>query len=175
MRVVELDDRTRFTIGALTGRAVANSHFDHDGRSVPGQVSLSYRFEMGGRSIVYTGDTGPSPAVERLAQGADMLVSEVIDLEPVLADIRKRRTDAPPQMFAQISKHMSTHHLLPADIGAMAARAQVGGVVLTHFAVPGSLAESEPALRAGLRQSYAGTVDLARDLASFDVGCGIRR
>ena len=40
-------------------------------------VSLSYRFDLADRSIVYTGDTGPSKAVVALAQGADLLVVRV--------------------------------------------------------------------------------------------------
>lgn len=51
---------------------------------VTARKSLSYRFDLGHRSITYTGDTGPSDAVTRLAQGSDMLVSEVIALEPIV-------------------------------------------------------------------------------------------
>ncbi|WP_346775526.1 MBL fold metallo-hydrolase [Sphingomonas sp. G-3-2-10] len=169
--VVEIGDGARFALGDLTVRAVANSHFDHEGDAKNEGVSLSYRFELGGRSITYTGDTGPSAAVETLAMGSDMLVSEVIDLERLLADIRKRRTDAPEGMFAQMSQHLSTHHLTAADLGKLAAKANVARLVLTHFAVPGPLSEAEPGLRAGVRLGYFGPVDLARDLSSFDIGC----
>ena len=41
--------------------------------------SLSFRFDLPGRSIVYTGDTGPSAAVETLAKGADLLVSNFVE------------------------------------------------------------------------------------------------
>jgi len=169
--VVEVADGANFTIGDVKVRAVANSHFDHPGGEQDGTVSLSYRFEMDGRSIAYTGDTGPAPAVTALATGADLLVSEVIDLDRLLASIRTQRRDASPQMLGQMAQHLGTHHLLPADLGAMAAEAGVGHLVLTHFAIPGPLAESEPTLRDGVREHYAGPLDLARDLASFDVGC----
>src|SRR6185295_18150133 len=43
--------------------------------------SLSFRFDLPDRSIVYTGDTGPSDAVTALAKGADILVSELIDTQ----------------------------------------------------------------------------------------------
>lgn len=42
--------------------------------------SYSYRIEARGRAFVYTGDTGPLEAVTRLAKGADMLISEVVDV-----------------------------------------------------------------------------------------------
>jgi ribonuclease BN (tRNA processing enzyme) len=156
---------------ALTVRVAANSHFDHDGKPDAANLSFSYRFTLGDRSITYTGDTGPSAAVTRLAEGSDMLVSEVIDLDRLLAEIRQRRVDASADMLASMQTHLSTHHLLPADIGTLAARAKVGRVVLTHYAVPGALSESEPTLRADIGKSFAGPVDLARDLSSFDLGC----
>jgi ribonuclease BN (tRNA processing enzyme) len=170
--VVELADGARARIGDVEVIAAANSHFDHDGaKAADAPVSLSYRFASGGRSITYTGDTGPSAAVTRLAQGSDLLVSEVIDLDRLVAGIRRQRTDASPAMLEQMARHLSTHHLQPADIGRMAAEARVGQVLLTHFAIPGPLAESEPDLRSGLRAAYAGPVDLARDLEAMHVGC----
>lgn len=172
VQVVELDGRAPVKLADLTVTAMPNSHFDVGGKAGAGaSISLSYRFQLGQRSIVYTGDTGPSADVEKLAEGSDMLVSEVIDLERLLAQIKVMRRDATPEMLSSMSEHLSTHHLLPADIGAMAARAKVGRVVLTHFAIPGPLAESEPDLRSGVRQIYSGPLDLARDLSSFDLGC----
>lgn len=172
VQVVELDGKAPFKLADIAVTAVPNTHFDIDGKSGAGTaISLSYRFQLGNRSITYTGDTGPSVDLEKLAQGSDMLVTEVIDLDRLMAQIKVMRRDATPEMLESMSKHLATHHVLAADIGAMAARANVGRVVLTHFAIPGPLAESEPDLRAGIRQSYAGHLDLARDLSSFDVGC----
>ncbi len=41
--------------------------------SVP---SLGYRVEYGGRSVVYSGDTEPCPAIMKLAEDADVLIHE---------------------------------------------------------------------------------------------------
>ncbi|MDE2597109.1 MAG: MBL fold metallo-hydrolase [Sphingomonadales bacterium] len=173
VRVVEMTGGQSVTLGDLAVRAVANTHFDHPGeRRADDPQSLSYRFSLGGRSITYTGDTGPSPAVTALAKGSDMLVSEVIDLDALVAEIRARRRDASPEMLEQMQRHLATHHLPAAAVGAMAGEAGVRRLVLTHFAIPpGPLARSEPALRQGISAAYAGPVELARDLASFDVGC----
>lgn len=170
VRAVEISDGATMSVEGITVRAVANTHYDHPGGEAPG-VSLSYRFERGGRAIVYTGDTGPSVAVTRLARGADLLVSEVIALDTLVADIKARRRDAPPQMLAQMTEHLATHHLAPKEVGRIAGMAEVGHVVLTHFAVPGSLAAVEGDMRRDIGQGYDGRVDLARDLSSFDVGC----
>jgi ribonuclease BN (tRNA processing enzyme) len=172
VRAVELADGQSVTLeGGASVKVAANSHFDHDGKPDPANLSFSYRFTAGGRSITYTGDTGPSAAVTRLASGSDMLVSEVIDLDRLLREIKQRRVDASAEMLASMQEHLSTHHLLPADIGTLAAQAKVGRVVLTHYAVPGALSESEPVLRGDIAKAYAGPVDLARDLSSFDLGC----
>src|SRR5438105_11692505 len=40
--------------------------------------SYAYRFQAGEKSIVFTGDTGPSEAVTNLAKGADILISEAL-------------------------------------------------------------------------------------------------
>lgn len=179
VKVVEIAAGESVAIGDLRVTTAANTHFDHGGAapesagpsSAAAPQSLSYRFELGNRSITFTGDTGPSEAVTRLAQHTDLLVSEVIDLDRLLAEIRLRRSDMPPAVAEGMRQHLSTHHLVPVDVGRMAAAAGVKHLVLTHFAVPGLLIESEPALRSGVGGSYAGTVDLARDLASFSVGC----
>lgn len=173
VQVVELDGGASVRLGNLTVLTAANSHFDHAGpikQHAP--VSLSYRFELGGRSVTYTGDTGPSADVTRLAAKTDMLVSEIIDLERIVSAIRTHRPDMPPSTFAQMREHLSTHHLTAPDLGRLARDAQVGRLVLTHFAIPpGPLQQSEAILRNGIGESYAGPVDLARDLSSFDIGC----
>ena len=173
VRVIELRPGDKVQLGALTVSTAANSHFDHAGPVVADTpVSLSYRFQLGARSITYTGDTGPSPAVTALAAGTDLLVSEVIDLDPILASIKLRRPDMPQATFDDMRQHLSTHHITARDLGLLAAEAKPARLVLTHFAIPpGPLERSEPALRSGIGAAWSGPVDLARDLSSFDVGC----
>jgi ribonuclease BN (tRNA processing enzyme) len=172
LRVIEIDDGAMVDLGdGASIKAAANSHFDHDGHGDPGNVSLSYRFDFAGRSLAYTGDTGPSEAVTRLAQGATMLVSEVILTDALIQTIRTLRKDAPEAMLSAMARHLSTHHLPPQDIGAMAARAKVGAVVLTHMAIPGPIAQSAQELRAGVARDFAGPVMLARDLQDFPIAC----
>ncbi|MCW1403815.1 MBL fold metallo-hydrolase [Novosphingobium sp. MW5] len=173
VEVIELVDGAQVSIGDITVTAAANSHFDHPGpRQADEAQSLSYRFAFGGRSITYTGDTGPSDAVTRLAQGSDMLVSEVIALDPILAAIRKSRPDMSDELFGQMRRHLSTHHITPIDIGLMASKAGVGRLVLTHYAAPpGPIARFAKPFRADIARNYAGPVALAQDLSSFEVAC----
>lgn len=170
IRAVELADGQSLTIEGLTIRAARNNHFDQPLAEAQTEA-LSFRFEYAGRSITYTGDTGPDARVTALAQGSDLLVSEVIALEPLIASILTRRPDMPAPQMAAMRQHLSTHHVDAAVVGEMARDAGVGHLVMTHLAVAGPLAASEAYLRDGVRSAYAGPVDLARDLASFDVGC----
>ncbi len=169
--VIELADGQQVDLGSLAVTARGNTHYDYSLEQV-GTTSLSYRFDLGTRSITYSGDTGPSAALTELAQGTDMLVSEVIALEPLIAQIVAIRPDMPQPVQTAMRQHLSTHHVDAVEVGRMANSAGAGHLVLTHFAVPpGPLRASEDYLRGGVRQHYGGPLDLARDLASFDVGC----
>jgi ribonuclease BN (tRNA processing enzyme) len=70
------------------------------------------RLDAGGRSLVYTGDTGPCPGVVELAQGADVLLSEAAHPDqPGLPD---------------------GLHLTGRQAGEHAAAAGVGRLLVTH-------------------------------------------
>ncbi|MEU2349435.1 MBL fold metallo-hydrolase [Modestobacter sp. NPDC049651] len=71
------------------------------------------RLSAGGRSLVYTGDTGPCAAVVELARGADVLLAEAAhpDVEGL-----------PPDL-----------HLTGRQAGEAAAAAGVGRLLLTHI------------------------------------------
>ena len=74
--------------------------------------SLAYRLETGGRSLVYSGDTDVSDSLVELARGADLLVLECAN------------------------PFKTPGHLTPEEAGALAARAGVGRLALTHFYPP---------------------------------------
>lgn len=91
-----------------------------------------------GRSLAYTGDTGVTRALPRLAEGVDLLLSEST----------LRETDR------------SGHgHLSSADAGRAATAAGVGHLVLTHFAGPDPEDHEWHRRQAG--STYDGPVSLA--------------
>jgi ribonuclease BN (tRNA processing enzyme) len=128
--------------------------------------SYSYRFDTADRSVVFTGDTGPSEALAKLAAGADVLVSEVIDLdatEKYMSD----RMSIPPQALAPMRFHMEQEHLTAEEIGKMAAKARVRTVVLTHFS-PGLDSETDASrYTSGVRKYFPGTVIAGQDLFEY--------
>lgn len=172
VKAVELGDGGKAQLGAMAVTAAANSHFDHHGAKGPVALSLSYRFAYEGRSIAYSGDTGPSEAFARLATGSDMLVTEIMDYDPLIKEIARQRPDMPPNIREQMQKHLFTHHLTADEVGKLAKSARPGQVLLTHYAMPpGARSNTAVALLDGIRAHYPGPVHFGRDLASFDVGC----
>ncbi|MFH1035171.1 MAG: MBL fold metallo-hydrolase [Pseudomonadota bacterium] len=67
--VRELAPGQSWSAGPFHLRAAAATH-------PPGDPRLCYRLECGGKVIAYTGDTGWTPQLIPLAQGADLLIAE---------------------------------------------------------------------------------------------------
>jgi ribonuclease BN (tRNA processing enzyme) len=130
--------------------AAENSHF-HLPADSPAARNKSYalRFESAGRVVVFTGDTGPSEAVTKLAKGADILVAEMASP----AD----QKNLPPRLL----DHVVHEHLSPAAVGEMAERAGVGTLILSHLktVTPEDLAE--------VRRHFTGKVVAGEDLQRF--------
>lgn len=169
VRVVELGNGTRLAVDGMTVTTVQNTHYDFAPGSAEDRAykSLSLRFDLPGRSIVYTGDTGPSAAVERLAKGADLLVSEMIDVAGTLEVVRRTAPNLPAAEREALVRHLTTHHLTPADVAALAQRAGVKAVAITHFAAGTDNPDRAAADLATIARTYAGRVTIARDLESF--------
>lgn len=167
--VVEMGDGFKASVGNMVVRAAQNTHYDFAPGSEEDQSfkSLSFRFDLPGRSIAYTGDTGPSAAVEKLAAGADLLVSEMIDIDSTMATVARNSPNMPEKAKADLVRHLTTHHLAPPDVGKMARHAGVKAVVVTHFAGGSTSAAQVEGVTAGVRAEYAGPVTIANDLDSF--------
>jgi ribonuclease BN (tRNA processing enzyme) len=166
VRAVEIGDGDSLALGNVTVHAVANSHYSYPAGSIEARErqSLSFRFDLPDRAIVYTGDTGPSAAVERLAQGADLLVGEVIDPPAAIDTLRRASPTLPAPAIAAIAAHFTEQHLTPHEIGLMAQRAGVKAVVLTHNALGSQSAEETRSLIAA---NFHGPVAIASDLDRF--------
>ena len=157
---------TIFRDANVTVTAVENSHF-HFPLGSPGYgkyKSYAYRFDAADRSVVFTGDTGPSNAVAELAKGADLLVSELT--KPVddykaqqIESGRWQRWTAEEQ--EALLRHHVEEHLLPDEVGKLAARAKVKAVVLTH------LNDNYVRHVEEIKKHFSGQVLIAKDLMEF--------
>lgn len=145
--------------------AAENTHYHHapDSPSVGKDKSYSLRFDTPGRSIVFSGDTGPSEALERLAADADVLVCEVLDLEATMKEV-EATMKLPPAMVPAVRRHMAEQHLTPEQVGQLAQKARVKMVVLTHFS-PGVDGQTDVSHYVdGVRKHFKGPVIAGRDL-----------
>lgn len=114
--------------------------FDVDSWLLPHFVpNAGLRLTADGRVLAYTGDTGPSPQLLPLAEGADVFLAEATYAEHVPA---------------YASGYLSS----AAQAGRCADRAGVGRLLLTHL-WPGS---DPRAAVAAARQGYTGVLDVAR-------------
>ena len=167
--VVEIRGGATFDLGATHVTAAKNTHYTFPPGSADDRKfeSLSLRFDTPGRSIVYTGDTGVSAAVERLARGADLLVSEMIDYDGTVAEIRRTSPAMPPAALNGLETHLRDHHLTPAQVGELAHTAGVHAVVVTHLSAPEADAGQTLEYLRQIAQSYSGPVIIARDLEGF--------
>jgi ribonuclease BN (tRNA processing enzyme) len=101
--------------------------------------NVGIRLSAGGSTLAYTGDTGPSPDIVRLADSVDLLLAEATH---------------PAHVPAEDARYLSTAE----QAGAHAAGAQARHLVLTHLWPGTDAAASTDAARA----SYDGPIDVAR-------------
>jgi ribonuclease BN (tRNA processing enzyme) len=108
-------------------------------------TAYALRVTAGGRTLAYSGDTGPCRELDEAASGAHLLLAE--------ASFRTGDTN-PPDL-----------HMTGADCGRTAARAGAGRLVLTHVPPWHDPAHAE----AEARGEWPGPVELARAGTTYDV------
>ena len=171
IQVEELTDGSELTIDGFKVTAAENSHFSmpEGNTDRPEGISLSYRFDLRDRSIVYTGDTGPSKAVVALSRGADLLVSEMIDVDRVLASLRPAgaRAGVANPTSGGFEWHMHAHHMTPGQVGELAKAAEVKRVVVTHFAPNPTDPEQARRYLDVIHAHFEGDVQLGADLGRY--------
>lgn len=156
--VVYQDDKIRVI-------AVENSHYALMPQKFRATMkSYSLRFETPHGTIVFTGDTGPNDAVLRLAEGADVLISEVEDFAAIrtFADRMAQQNHWSTERRSRFYAHMTKEHLDIKDVGQIAARAHVKSVVLYHWD------PADPAAYvAGVAKYFSGPVFASADLQRY--------
>jgi ribonuclease BN (tRNA processing enzyme) len=122
----------------------------------PPMTDLAYKFETSKGTVVISGDTAFNPKLAEFAKGADVLVHEVIDdkgVDGLVAQVPNADT---------LKKHLIDSHTTIADVGRIAALADVKTLVLTHF-VAGDQ-NSDEQWSAGVREHFKGKILVGRDL-----------
>lgn len=157
-----------FDIDGIRISCCENTHYrSEDQFGNKGPVSLSYRFDMPDRSMVFTGDTGPCRALEDLAKGADLLVGELIDADIVVNHLRARNPDMSDKALQQMSQHFTEHHLTPEDLGELASRAGVKQLVAVHIPFHTKSAGEDAKYVKRISAKFSGSVTISEDLAEY--------
>jgi ribonuclease BN (tRNA processing enzyme) len=155
LRVAEVKPGVMMEAGGLKVTAARVEH-------PPLTDSFAYRFDWAkdgsAKSVVYSGDTRPCPALIDLARGADVLVQEVMYL-PALDRLIANESNAPT-----LRQHLLASHTTAEQAGEIAAAAGVKRLVLTHFVPGGDASVSDTDWAAPARKAFAGEVMVGRDL-----------
>jgi ribonuclease BN (tRNA processing enzyme) len=121
------------------------------------QDAFAYRVDAGGRSIVISGDTRPSEALEQASRDVDVLIHEVYP-ETRVAPENRPGGELWPQYLREV-------HTSDVELGRIAAKAQPRVLVLTHVIFMGA---TEDEVLAGIRRGgFMGRVVFAKDLARY--------
>jgi ribonuclease BN (tRNA processing enzyme) len=124
----------------------------------PMRPAFAYRFDTPDRSIVFSGDTRPSPALIELARGADVLVHEVMYL-PALEKLIASEAQA-----ARLRQHLLDSHTTTEQVGRLASEAGVKTLVLNHFVPGGDAALTDQVWREAVSPYFKGELVIGRDL-----------
>ena len=120
--------------------------------------AFAYRFDTAARSIVISGDTLPSDNLIRLAQGADVLVHEVLYV-PAIDRLAARVPNA-----AALKRSILSHHTPVEDAGRVAQAARVKKLVLSHFVPADDPAVTDQMWIDAARVHFRGEVTVGKDL-----------
>jgi ribonuclease BN (tRNA processing enzyme) len=111
-----------------------------------GRATAALRVTAEGGSFLYSGDTGPTPALAQAARDADLLICD--------------------SMAASSGPRFYDGHLTPTEAATAAREAGVGELVLTHLS---PFADGETAL-AEAKLAYNGPVRLAQPGDVYQIG-----
>lgn len=143
---VDLMPTIVFEDEVLKVMAIAVTH----GHAVP---AYAYRFDTPDGAVVFSGDTTVNDHLVAFARDAQILVHCVADLGYL----------GRHGFVGEALERMAALHTDVGDVGAVAERAQVGELILTHYlpAEPDAITDSEWARRAGT--GFSGKTTAGRD------------
>ena len=124
----------------------------------PVEPAFAYRFDCPDRSIVISGDTRPSQNLVKLAQGADVLVHEVMHL-PSLEQLIATEPNA-----KTLREHLLASHTTTEQVGRIATEAGVKTLVLSHFVPGGYPFLKDEVWFDAVRPNFSGNLIVGHDL-----------
>ena len=126
-----LDDKGRVVVLKDADLEIVAFLVDHG----PVHPSVGYRISYKGRSLVISGDTKKSAAVQREAQGVDLLIHEAMSM-PMMAILQDGATQAGRPKLHQLMIDVMNYHSSPEEAAETARDAKVGYLLLNHVMPP---------------------------------------
>jgi ribonuclease BN (tRNA processing enzyme) len=117
--------------------------------------AYGYRFDVPGRSIVFSGDTRPSEELVRMATGVDVLFHEALPSDSTLHPGQRSA--------AEWAAYVRAYHTTTLQLGELAARARPKLLVVYH----NGRRITDDRILADIRRSFSGPVAIAADLQRF--------
>ena len=147
--ITEINDELKIELDNATIESVKVDHH-------PVDPAFGYKFILGPKNIIFSGDTRYCEALEKSSKHADILVHEVfvgLDYDPV-------------RMSSDTIENISDYHTTPEDVGLLASNASVKKLVLNHFVPP---VFDEDVLVERIAKHFDGEIVVGKDLMQFDI------
>lgn len=146
---------TVYSDGVVT---ISATLVNHD----PVDLSYAYRIDFGQRSVVLSGDCRYDERLVSFAQGADILVHEAMQKD-LIARGSKYMKEIGNNRNAKILDDILDYHSTPADAAAVAQKAGVKKLILSHLVPVPENPISRRIFKRGLGDIYQGPIILADD------------
>jgi len=147
--ITEINDELKIELDNATIESVKVDHH-------PVDPAFGYKFILGQKNIIFSGDTRYCKVLEKSSKDADILVHEVfvgLDYDPV-------------RMSSDTIENISDYHTTPEEIGVLASNASVKKLILNHFVPP---VFDEDVLVERIAKHFDGEIVVGKDLMQFDI------
>ncbi|WP_373490627.1 MBL fold metallo-hydrolase [Parasphingorhabdus sp.] len=134
----------------------------------PISPAVGYRFDYGGRSVVFSGDTVKLPIVETICNGCDLLVHEVLNAEMV-GTMEKAFDRAGRKRLVKIMADIPDYHTTPVEAAETAKAGKAKMLVLSHIVPALPLGYLDKYYLKGVDAAYDGPVVLGKDGMMFSL------
>ncbi len=128
----------------------------------PVHPAVGYRFNYKGRSVVISGDTKKSAAIQREAAGVDVLVHEALS-RPLTALLKEGAMQAGRTNLVKIFDDITNYHTSPEEAAETARDAKVAYLLLNHITPPLPLPALEKAFLGEAPNIYGGPLRVGTD------------